>query len=90
MEELKVKDIIKIANAKLIMGDSEETLENFKKDTREIEKGDTYVGFKGEKLDGSKLFDVAFEKGAKAAIIEDIEIDDEILKKYPRKNTYKN
>lgn len=37
MEEIKVKDIIRICNGKLLCGNPEGTIENFKKDTREIE-----------------------------------------------------
>lgn len=48
--EIKVKDIIEICKAELLAGDKEETLENFKKDTREIKVGDTYIGIKGEKV----------------------------------------
>ena len=47
MKEIKVKDILDICDAELICGDKEEILTNFKKDTREINCGDTYVGIKG-------------------------------------------
>ena len=50
MNEIKVKEILKICSAELLSGNEEETLENFKKDTREIEQGDTYVGIQGEKV----------------------------------------
>lgn len=85
MNEIKVKDIIDICKGKLILGKEDEELKNFKKDTREIENGDTYIGIKGEKVDGSIFFEKAFEKGAKACIIEDIEIKEETLKKYQDK-----
>lgn len=45
--------------------------------------GDTYIGIKGEKVDGSELFEKAFENGAKACIIEGIQIKEDIIKKYP-------
>ena len=85
MKEIKVKDIIKICNANLICGNEEEILENYKKDTREIENGDVYIGIKGEKFNGSTFFETAFEKGAKACILQDIEIDEKTLKKYQDK-----
>lgn len=43
MKEIKVKDIIKLCEGKLLCGNEEENVLNFKKDTREIENGDTYV-----------------------------------------------
>ena len=50
MKQIKVKDIEKICDAEIICGKEEDILENFKKDTREIEEGDTYVGIKGERF----------------------------------------
>jgi len=49
MKEIKVKDIIETTNGKLIAGDENENLKNFKKDTREINLGDTYVRNKRRK-----------------------------------------
>ena len=50
MNEIKVQDIINICHAELICGNENDILVNFKKDTREIDKGDTYIGIKGEKF----------------------------------------
>lgn len=50
MKEIKVKDILKICDGKFLCGNEEEVLDNFKKDTREISTGDTYVGIKGERF----------------------------------------
>ena len=85
MKEIKVKDIIKITNAKMLCGNEEEVLSSFKKDTREILEGDTYVGIKGENLNGSEFFEEAFKNGAKACILDNVGISDEILKKYKDK-----
>lgn len=80
--EIKVKDIIKICNAKFIFGNKEEICENFSKDTREITAGDVYIGIKGEKFDGSTLYEKAIENGAKVCILENIEIPEGIKEKY--------
>lgn len=56
MKELKVKEIIQICNAELLSGNEEETLENFKKDTNEIQEGDTYIGIQGEKVNRRYIF----------------------------------
>ena len=52
---LKIKDILKCTNGKLIIGDTEKECKNYSKDTRTIKKGDTYIGIKGEKFDGSSF-----------------------------------
>ena len=43
MKNIKVKDIINLAKAKLIMGDENLICENFCKDTRLIKEGDIYI-----------------------------------------------
>ncbi len=84
MKDLKVKDLKQFANVKIICENDEEILDNFKKDTHEVTLGDTYVGIKGEKQDGSIYFEKAFENGAKACIINNI-IPEENIKKYKDK-----
>ena len=50
MKEISVKDVLNITNAKVLSGNEEEILDNFKKDTREIKKGDTYIRNKRRKI----------------------------------------
>jgi len=80
---IKVKDIIKICEANLVYGNEEEICENFEKDTRQIKKGDIYIGIKGENFDGNTFYEKALENGAKVVILENIEIPKEIEEKYP-------
>ena len=47
---MTVEDIIKATNGKLIIGNLNETCENFCTDTRKIQKDDVYIGLKGEKF----------------------------------------
>lgn len=75
MKDILVKDIIKVCNGKLVCGNEDEICENFSKDTRQINKGDIYLGIKGERVNGSIFFKDAFEKGAKGCILQDTEID---------------
>lgn len=82
MNELKVKDILKVCNGKLICGNENEICENFSKDTRQINNGDVYIGIKGENFDGNTLFEEALKKGARVCILENIEIPKEIIEKY--------
>lgn len=74
---------------RLLSGNEEERLENFKKYTGEIENGDVFVGIKGEKIDGSMLFEEALENGAKACIINDIDVPKDVLNKYPDRTIIK-
>lgn len=69
-KELIVTDIIDKFGATIVYGDENITLDNFSKDTRNINKDDIYIGIKGEKFDGNLFYKDAFEKGAKACIIE--------------------
>lgn len=80
--DVRVKNFMKISNAKLICGDIETICENFCKDSREVNDGDTYLGIKGENTNGSIFYKQALEKGAKVLILQDIDIPTEITEKY--------
>ena len=71
-KELLVKDVIRITKGKLIMGNENEVCEKFCFDTRDIEKNDTFLGIKGERMDGSILWKEALDNGAKIVIVENI------------------
>ena len=80
-----VKDIINLTNGKLIIGNEEETCNNFCQDTRIIKPNDVYLGIKSETKNGGIYFEEAFDKGAKGAIIQEIEITKEQKKQYQDK-----
>ena len=79
-----VSDIIDKFNGKLLYGDINLVLDNFSHDTRTIKDGDIYVGIKGETFDGNLFYKDAFDKGAKACILDNIDIND-IGDKYKNK-----
>lgn len=79
---LKIKDILNCTNGKLIIGDENKECISYSKDTRTLKAGDTYIGIKGEKFDGSVFWEEAFNNGAETIIISNIEIDDEKKEKY--------
>jgi len=79
---LKIKDIINCTKGKLIIGNEERECENFSKDTRIIEKGDTYIAIKGENFDGNKFWNEALDKGAETVIINEMDIENSLLEKY--------
>ena len=81
---LKIKDILKCTNGKLIIGDTEKECRNYSKDTRTIKKGDTYIGIKGEKFDGSSFWKEALNNGAETVIINNIKLDE--IEEYKKQN----
>ena len=86
MHNIYLKDLIKICNAKLISGDEDTVLESFSIDTRKLNKNDIYVGIKGVSIDGSNFYVDALNKGTLGCILNDtVDIDKEIIKKYPDK-----
>lgn len=82
MKQITVQDIINISNAKLICGNKEIVCENFSNDTRQIQQGDVYIGIKGEKVDGNKFYETAFQNGAKVCILEDEKVVKQLENKY--------
>lgn len=50
---MNIEDILKVTCGTLLIGNKELECENFSKDTRTIQKGDIYIGIKGEKFDGN-------------------------------------
>lgn len=81
---LKIKDILKCTNGKLIIGDTEKECKNYSKDTRTIKKGDTYIGIKGEKFDGSSFWKDALNNGAETVIINNIKLNE--IEEYEKQN----
>ena len=85
MKEIKVQDILNITKGDLIIGNKEEICENFSKDTRTIQKGDIYIGIKGEKFDGNLFWKEALLKGAKGVIVQDVDFTNEEKERYANK-----
>ena len=82
---MKVKEILKVTKGKMLFGNEELEVENFSKDTRIIQKGDIYIGIKGEKFDGSNFWNQALDAGATAVLISNIQISKEEKEKYKDK-----
>ena len=72
-----VRDIIDRFGGTLVCGNMDLEIKNISKDTRVINEGDIYLGIKGESFDGNKFYSDAFDKGAIACILDNIDgIDD--------------
>ena len=83
---LKIKNIINCTKGKLLIGNEEKECETFSKDTRIIENGDTYIAIKGQNFDGNLFWQEALDKGADTAIINKIDIENNLLEKYQSKS----
>lgn len=66
-----VKDIVRICDGTLISGDENIECINFTNDTRKLNKGDVYVGIKGESFNGNNFYMEAFDKGASVCILDE-------------------
>ena len=84
--ELTVKDIVEITSGKLIIGAKEEVCNNFSFDTREIVEGDAFIGIKVDALDNSELWKDALDRGARVAIVENINFTYAEMEYYKSKN----
>ena len=84
--EITVKDLVEITKGKLIIGNEQDICENFCSDTREIVENDTFIGIKGERVDGSILWKEALDKGAKIVIVENINFTYAEMEAYKAKN----
>lgn len=83
-----INDIIEKFGGILVCGDKNLKIENISKDTRTINTNDIYIGIKGESFDGNKFYKEAFDKGAAACILDEIDIN-KIDDKYKNKTIIK-
>ena len=72
MNKIFVKDVINLCKGKIIFGKEDETIEDIVRDTREVKKGDTYIGFKGEKNDGNLMYEQALKMEPKFAFYKNL------------------
>ena len=89
MKDLSIKNILDVTKGKLLVGNEEYICTNYSKDTRTIKEGDCYIGIKGENFDGNLFWEKALENGASTVIVQNVEIEDEKLKKWADKNVIK-
>ena len=85
---LKIKEIVNCTKGELLVGNREQECENFTRDTREVKKGDTYIGIKGNSSDGNDYWMQALDNGADTVIIQK-DVEPEEIEKYKNKNIVK-
>ncbi len=88
-QKITVKRAVEICEGELISGNLEQELKSFCIDTRQLQKGDIYVGIKGETTDGNLFYEKALEAGAMGCLIQEIEIKPEIKEKYKDRSIIK-
>ena len=86
MIKLKIKDILGISGARLVLGDENYVFHGFSKDTRTIQKKDTYVAIKGDIFDGNLFYKDAFLNGADTCVLEYIDLTEDVKKEFASKN----
>ncbi|MBN1902064.1 UDP-N-acetylmuramoyl-tripeptide--D-alanyl-D-alanine ligase [Candidatus Sumerlaeota bacterium] len=69
---LKISEILKMTDGRLISGNPEICVESFSTDTRHIKPGDFFIGLKGENFDGSLFAPEAFKMGAIGVMVNKV------------------
>ena len=82
-KNITVQNILEATKGNLMYGNKNEICEKFSKSTKEIQPGDVYIGFKGERFDGGMFYEDALKQGAKGCIIN--KIADLEIKNIPNK-----
>ena len=82
-KNITVNKIVEICNGKLLSGDENIQVKTYSKDTRTLNKGDMYLGIKGEKINGNDYIEQAFINGA-IGCITDENVSEKIINKYKR------
>ena len=65
--DLMLSEVVKLTNGNLVYGE-DTVLESFTRNTKELKKGDIFIGLKGT-VDGSKFYLDALKNGAKGVIV---------------------
>ena len=82
-KNIMVNKIVEICNGKLLSGDENIQVKTYSKDTRTLNKGDMYLGIKGEKINGNDYIEQAFINGA-IGCITDENVSEKIINKYKK------
>ncbi len=71
MNNIKVSDILKATEGKLVFGDIESAAGGISTDTRSIKSGEIFFALEGENYDGHVFVEQALHNGASGAVISD-------------------
>jgi len=70
MKSLSVREVLNAVGGKLFNNDGNDIILNVSTDSRSISNGDLFIPLKGERFDGHKFIESAFEKGAICVLSE--------------------
>lgn len=73
---LNIREIINATNGKLLNGNEEELIQDYKIDSREVNKGDFYIPLIGEKVDGHKFILDTVKKGCSGFFVSNFDYFD--------------
>lgn len=79
------QDIITLCKGQLLAGEENMVLKTFSNDTRTLQRGDFYLGIKGEKFNGGDFWEQALKKGAIGVMIQNVSIKPEKIEEYKDK-----
>ena len=82
---ITVQDVLNVTNGRLVTGNEKNSVRKFSRDSRNVKKGEFFVGLVGE-TNGGNYFTQALENGADGVIVQDIKITQEQKEKYKDKN----
>ena len=75
MLELNLQEIVKATKGVLLKEADVKEIKAVSTDTRKIEEGTMFIALKGENFNGNNYVLVAFNKGAKIAIVDEVKCD---------------
>lgn len=70
---MKISEVLKVTDGKLIYGDPEGYISKISIDSRNFNAGETFLSIKGKNFDGHNFINEVIQKGAKAVIIHNPE-----------------
>ena len=70
MMKISIDKVLEVTKGKLLSGNKNDFLGDIIKDSREIKKGDTYIGIRGENFDGNIFYKDAIRNGATTCILD--------------------
>ena len=88
-KSITVKKILEICKGELILGNENQEINSYSKDSREIRKGDMYLAIRGEKYNGNDYIESAFKNEAVGCITDGI-VESRIIDRFNTLNSMQN
>lgn len=77
--ELTFNELINSIKGEIVAGNAQEDFNDLCIDTRKIKEGNVFLAIKGENFNGNDFVLEAFEKGAKIAIVDEVNFDKDYI-----------